>query len=331
MPEAAPVPGRRRVVAGFGAGVLAAALGAPALLVGCTARSPLRVVTRPGPGLEFERLARDRGLVDTDLYTLDTPPEDAEGLDALLRGDAQAAVTSLEQVLRARAAGLSMEVVLLVAISHGADGLVAREPLRSVAELAGKRVAMEDSATAAVLLEKSLEGSGVPVSAIERVPLGDDPEASWRDEGIAAMLTREPYLTRFESRGARRLADTSRMPLMIMDVLAVRADVGRDHMPGVHELARALLKGRAVLGSNPVDSGYRLAERLGIDQAEVQGLYRRLLLPDLDYNRHLLAEETELEGNCEPLARAVGAALGGSVEVSCKALFSPRALPESLT
>ena len=187
-----------------------------------------------------------------------------------MRGDAQAAITSLEQVLRARAAGLDMDVVLLVGISRGADGLVAREPLRSIADLAGKRVAMEESATASVLLAALLEGSGVPVTAIQHVPPVGDIAGAWRDASIAALLCREPLLSHLEAQGGHRIADTSRLPPLVMEVLAVRRGLSAAQVAGVQAVVKSLLRGRQILRSNPVDSNYRLAGRLDMDPADVQ-------------------------------------------------------------
>ena len=317
---------RRRALGHIG---LLAMLACSGTLGGCARGGPLRVVASPGAALELEWLAKERGLVDAGGYAVERQPNETEALDILLRGDAQAWVGSLEQVLRARAAGLDMEVVLLVGISRGADGLITRGNAGSIAALAGKRIAVDDSATATVLLSTILDGAGVPLSAVERVSPGADPVAAWSDTRISAVLCREPLLSRLEREGARRLVDTSRLPPLVMEVLAVRSGLAGGRMVALRALVDAMLRGRQVLRSNPVDSSYRLATRLGMDPADVQSLYPRLLLPDLDYNRYLLSGASELVGACQPLARAVERSLGGSVAVSCDGLFSPRALPES--
>lgn len=326
MAEGMAVWSRRRALGHIG---LFATLACSGTLGGCGGGGRLRVVANARAALELEWLARDRGLADTSRYAVEPGQSDSEALDILLRGDAQASLGSLEQVLRARAAGLDMDVVLLVSMSRGADGLIARGTTGSVADLAGKRIAVDGSATAEVLLSTILDGAGVPLSAVERVSPGADQVAAWSDTHISALLCREPLLSRFEREGARRLIDTSRLPPLVMEVLAVRSGLSGERMADVQALVDALLRGRQVLRSNPVDSTYRLATRLGMDPAEVQALYPRLLLPDLDYNRHLLSGAPELAGACKPLARAVESSLGGSVAVSCDGLFSPRALPES--
>jgi NitT/TauT family transport system substrate-binding protein len=326
MPESVRGWSRRAALGGLAGGALALGF----LAGGCARARPLRVATCPWAGYELEWLAQDRSLVDTSRYHMDRQTEHAAVLDLLRRGTVAAATLGLEQVLHARAGGMDLEVVLIIAESRGADGLIVREPVASAAELAGKTVALDGTAGASLLLERSLEGSGVSVSALRTVPLPADLDAAWDAGELAGVVTREPILSRLERRGARRLADTSRMSPFMLDVFAIRRDLGPDAYPGVREVVRAYLLGRQVLRSNPVDSGFRLAGRLGMEHEEVLGIFRRLLLPDLDYNRRLLAQAREPELSCQPLAERLMRGGAGRGAMSCSGLFTDRFLPETL-
>jgi len=324
--ESARLWSRRSALAGLAGGALACT----GALNGCARERRVEVATCPWAGFELEWLAQDRRLVDTTRYHMDRQTEHSAVFDLLQRGAVPAATLGLEQVLRARAAGLRIEVALLIAVSRGADGLIARDPLRSVSELAGKPVALDGTATASLLLERSLADAGVPLSGIRIVPLPADIDAAWASSEVAAVVTYEPILSRLEATGGTRLADTSHMPPFMLDVLAVRSDLGADAHAGVREVVRAYLLGRQVLRSNPFDSAYRLAARLGMSHEEALGLFRRLLLPDLDYNRRLLSAGSDLSAACQPLAELIQRSPGVAQSLACEGLFTDRFLPESL-
>lgn len=324
--EFAPVWSRRSALAGLAGGALACT----GMLGGCMRERRLEVATCPWAGFELEWLAQDRRLVDTNRYHMDRQTEHSAVLDLLQRGAVPAATLGLEQVLRARAAGLGIEVALLIAVSRGADGLIARAPLVSVSELAGKRIALDGSAAASLLLERSLAEAGVPLSAVQVVPLPADIDAAWASSEVSVVVTHEPILSRLEARGGNRLADTAHMPPFMLDVVAVRSDLGGDAHAGVREVVRAYLLGRQLLRSNPFDAAYRLAARLGMSHEEVLGLFRRLLLPDLDYNRRLLSAGSDLAASCQPLAELMRRSPGVAQGLACEGLFTDRFLPESL-
>lgn len=238
-------------------------------------------------------LARQEGwLASADLGFLETATATAS-LAALASDQADAAALTLDEVLRARDQGIALNVVLVFDISTGADMLLARPEIKSLADLAGKRIGVEQTALGALMLHKILTAAGLPKSAIFPVPLGGDGHLeTWNKEKLDAVITYEPTATHLLEEGARRLYDSRQMPDTIFDVLAIKPEVAERQPEALAALVAAHFRALRHFRHNPQDAAYRMAARMGIPANEVLDAYRGLELPDLHANRRLLDGST---------------------------------------
>lgn len=266
-------------------------LGAALLLPGLSACAPqpLRVAAHAWPGYEFLFLAAREGwLAPGDAALVETPSATAS-LHALQRGEVDGAALTLDEVLTARARGIPLAVVLVLDVSAGADVLLAREDLGSLAGLSSRRIGVERSAVGALMLHHVARAAGLDPARLSVVPLTVDAHlAAWREGRVDALVTFEPTATRLEAEGAVRLFDSRRIPGAILDVLALHpAAINR--RPGA---ARALvlghLRGHHLLRTMPQDAAYRMSRHLGLSTPEVLPAFRGIDLPDLRANLRLL-------------------------------------------
>ncbi len=152
------------LIAGGGTFAAAAALG------GCSFGEPLlRLGAQPWPGYELLYLAREKGWLDGDAIRLVEMPSASDSIQALFAGALEGAALTLDEVLSVSAAGLSLKVVAVLDVSLGADVLLAQPRFRTLAELKGRRVGVENSATGALMLEGAL--AAAQLSLREIVPV----------------------------------------------------------------------------------------------------------------------------------------------------------------
>lgn len=246
-------------------------------------------------------LARQEGwLASADLSFLETATATAS-LAALASDQADAAALTLDEVLRARDQGIALNVVLVFDISTGADMLLARPEIKRLADLAGKRIGVEQTALGALMLHKILTAAGLPKSAISLVPLGGDGHLdTWNKEKLDAVITYEPTATHLLEEGARRLYDSRQMPDTIFDVLAIKPEVAERQPEALATLVAGHFRALRHFRHNPQDAAYRMAARMGIPAEELLDAFRGLELPDLHANRRLL------DGSTNRLPRAAG-------------------------
>lgn len=275
---------RRRFLGMLSAGILWG------LLPGCRRNvAPLTVAAHIWPGYEFMFLAQREGWLDANQVTLRETPSASESLQALSDGKVDAAALTLDEVLRERARGVHVSVVLVFDISAGADVVLARPDIRELKQIKGKRIGVEQGALGALMLVKALQAAGLDRDEVQVVPLTiDQHEAAWQHGEVDVLVCYPPVSSKLMDKGAVDLFDSRQLPDTIVDVLAVRQDVLDQKHDAIRHLIASHLRGRDHLQRNPQDAGYRMASHLGLRSADVPAAYKGMVLPDLEGNRRLL-------------------------------------------
>ena len=270
---------------------LAASLCAP--LAGCAPPAqPLRVGGCLWAGYEPLFMARDLGLIDSRSIRLAELPAASDSLRALAISNLEAACLTLDEVLSACAEGIDMRVVLVMDFSLGADMVLARPGIREVADLAGKRLGVEQTAVGALMFASLVQGGGIDPARIERVPLTIDRiESAWQRGEVDAVVCFEPVAGRLLAAGAVNLFDSRMIPERIIDVLALRHPLAEEHILPLRQLIQAWFAALRHLQQHPVDAAYRMSGRLGIAPDAVTRSFAGMRLPDLPDNRRLLLGE----------------------------------------
>ncbi len=111
-----PIISRRRFITLLGGLALAQTLS------GCEwFNHPVSIATIVWPGYEPMFLARDKGWLNIHQVHLLEMASATDSLQALAEGKADGAALTLDEVLKARAAGLALSVVMIFDISAGAE------------------------------------------------------------------------------------------------------------------------------------------------------------------------------------------------------------------
>lgn len=141
---------RRHFIELLGAAGLAATLGCARVL------PPLRIAAYPWPGYEFLFLGRQEGWFTAEEVHLIETASATDSLARLAAGEVDGAALTLDEVLRAREQGLPLMMVLVFDVSVGADVVMARPEIRTLADLKGRGIGYESSGTGALMLHKLL-------------------------------------------------------------------------------------------------------------------------------------------------------------------------------
>ncbi len=288
---------RRRVLrTGLAAG--AALLGLPGLsgLGGCARQEPLlRVASNIWPGYSLMHAAQTLGRFDPSRLRLIEMPSSSDVVLALASGAIEAGAVTLDELLAARADGLDLVAVLVFDESRGGDAVIARPDVRSLADLAGRRIGVEQTAVGALVLQAMLRSAGLRLDQVEPVVLtvAEHVEA-WREQRVDAMVSFEPALSQMLALGGRRVFDSRSMPGAIVDVLAVRRPVLERHPRGLRQIAAAHFEMLVRWQKDPKPLLPVLAEHLGLAPEAVSQSFEGLHLPDLALNRAWLTGETPM-------------------------------------
>lgn len=275
---------RRRFLTGL------AALSTLPWLTSCKPPRPLAVGIHPWIGYESLYLARDFNWLPNNIE-LNYGETASDSLEGLISGKLDAACLTLDEMLRARADGLPLTVALVFDISAGADVVLTRPEIHSIHELAGKEIAVEDSAVGALVLNRMLNSAGLNIKDINIINFTTGTQLNlWESNEIDAIVTYEPTASQIQNRGANLLFDSRQMPDIILDVLAIRTDLSRNYHSTLKALVEAHFRGLEHINSNRQDASYRIAAHQGINISEVQKAFSGVLLPSLEANAEYLAE-----------------------------------------
>lgn len=227
------------------------------VLPACTEPTvPLRIGTIPWPGYEFLHLADELGYftdegVDVRLVEFTSLTDTRRAFE---RGQLDAWATSLVELLQSRErSGRRSQAFLVLDCSNGADVILARPPITSVADLRGKRVAAEPGTLDVVLLYWALRSVALTFADIHLVPIPQSqvPRAFARGE-VDAAVTYPPNATMMlRHTDARKIFDSTQVPNAIVDVLAADADLLAKRSPEFAAITKAFERARRYAVENP--------------------------------------------------------------------------------
>lgn len=262
----------------------------------CQPETPLTIASHVWPGYEFMFLARSEGWLPADNIRLYETPSATRSIAALREGYAHAAALTLDEVLRVRADGIALTVILVFDVSAGADVVIARPAIQQLSDLRGAVIGAETTALGALMLDRLLSRAGLDKNDVKIVSVTPDGHLeAWRKLQLDALVTYEPTAGRLLAEGAHRLLDSRQFPETIFDVLAVKTEAAQTYRDALRALVAGHFRGIRHLRENPQDAAYRLAARLELPGDKALESFHGLQLPSLAQNRRLLAADGRLQ------------------------------------
>ena len=297
MPFDLPPTLTRRVLvrAALGGGLASAVVGLPA----CNwLEQALRVAAHVWVGYEPLFLAENRRWLDPQRVQLLPTNNAAETVAALADGRAQAGALTLDEVLRARAKGLPLSVVLVFNVSLGADMLLARPGVASLAQLKGLRLGYEAGSVGEIMLAEALRLGNLTRQDVrlQALPVAQQVLA-WQARQMDAVISHEPVASQLLGLGMQRLFDSRQIPNTVIDVLAVHRDaLNWRHAAALRHLLAAHFRALNEFERNPQDAAYRMAPHLNLPPGAVVAAFKGLLLPTAANNHEMLSGDAPLLG-----------------------------------
>ncbi|GAB2811006.1 ABC transporter substrate-binding protein [Lentzea nigeriaca] len=178
----------------------------------------------------FRRNGIDVELKYFDSYT--------DSLNALSSGAIDANSQTLNDTLASVSGGAQQTIVLVNDNSTGNDQVIAREGISGIADLKGKKVAVEQGTVDHYLLLLALTEAGLSQKDIELVPLATDAAAAAFVAGkVDAVGAFAPFTTTALQRaGSRAIATSAEFPGAIPDHLVVSREFAKNRQQAAQAL-----------------------------------------------------------------------------------------------
>ena len=212
-------------------------------------------------------IARDKGFfkkhgVDVELAIM----EDAKGRFAALQaGRIDMIASTVEAPLRYLKGKDDFQYICAIDGSNGADGIVAKKDIQSIADLKGRTVAVNEGSVSEFYLSVVLAQAGVKETDIKTVNMTADAAGSaFVAAKVDAAVTWEPWLTRGKTAPhGHLLTDSSKTPGLIADVFIVPAAVATKRAEELRGVVAAWYEAVAYAGAHPGEANEIMAKGIG--------------------------------------------------------------------
>lgn len=280
---------RRRFLSLSGA-LLTGAVLPGSFLTGCSKTlPPIQIASNIWAGYEFLFLARELKLHDKDLIKMVELPSASVCLEALAAGTVDGACLTLDEVLTAKSEGLELQVVTVLDTSLGADVILTHSKYKSLEDLKGMRIGVEQSAVGAVMLHSALDRFGLKVSDFQIVHMNvNRHREAFLSNHVDALITFEPVISQLLKHNTSTIFSSADVPGRIVDVIAIRPESIKRHPEAVSNLVASHFAALKIFQETPDLVTPIMSNRLKIEASEVVGMYNGVSLPGIEENKKYL-------------------------------------------
>jgi NitT/TauT family transport system substrate-binding protein len=237
----------------------------------------IRILAPTWVGFAPALVAQDLGCYAEEGVTLDFRFEDdrANVMAAMERGDIDADMRTVgEHQGRPRVPQTPGTIIGTIDISVGGDGVLVDGSVESVADLAGKTVAIEPNIPARLLLQMELSKVGLSINDLELREIATaDTIAVFSDPSIAAVGTYEPFLSQavqiLPDRSPRVLVSSRDEPDLIVDIITARDAALAENPAKFESLLRCVYRAVDYQRANPAEFAELAAPYFGLTAADV--------------------------------------------------------------
>lgn len=260
-------------------------LGTMLSLVGCSspAETPIRLATNPWPGFDFLHLAAEKGFFAAEGVTVQLVEFMSLGdaRRAFERGQVDGFCGTLSELLLARENSRRRPQIFFVTdYSNGADVLVARKSLASVADLRGRRIGVEPATLDLIVLTRALATVELTLRDVQLVPLATNEKPAVFARGEVDAVTAYPPASVDILNGgqAHVLFDSSQIPGEIVDILAADEELLARRPEDFARLIRAFERARRYADEFPDEAHAILADQERISPADFRRDLGKIML-----------------------------------------------------
>lgn len=203
------------------------------MLTGCGEKrkseenTAITMASNPFVGLAPVYVAMDKGFFEEcgiDFFMVDFD-DSTSSCSALLANKVDLAYVTLDAAIIAESQNQEdmLKVTSVIDESAGADGILVKNDITSIADLKGKTIGVSINQTSHYLLHQALEEEGLTDSDVNLVNMtSSDAGVSFIGGALDAAVTWEPYLSNAVNEGAGKMIFSSAdAPGAIVDVIAV--------------------------------------------------------------------------------------------------------------
>lgn len=259
------------------------------LLIACSVQAPLYIGTNVWFGYEPFYLASELNFFNDKQIVLTEFTSNTEVMRAMQNGVIDLAALTLDEAISLYQHDSSIRIIAVLDYSNGADMILSR--FKSMKELKGKRIAVENTAVGGYMLQRALQYSGMSIADIKVV--SDDMgklNSLFLSGKVDAIVTFEPLASKLTNSGIYKVFDSSQIPQEITDVLITRQSVLDSRHKDVCKVLKWWFDAVNYLKQNPDKAFTLMNKRLRLSSKEdFTRILKTVSFPDAQANLNALS------------------------------------------
>jgi NitT/TauT family transport system substrate-binding protein len=212
-------------------------------------------------------IARDKGIfkkngVDVELVLMEDPKE---RFPTLMADKIQMIASTVDTALLYLKKPDDFQYVVAIDDSNGGDGIVANKDIKTIADLKGKKVAVNEGSVSQFYLNVLLTKAGLKEADLQTVNMtAGDAGGAFVAKRVDAAVTWEPWLSKGKAtEHGHLLVDSSTTPGLITDAIIVKSAWVKTHSMEVAAVVKSWNEAVAYYKANPDESIGIMAKGVG--------------------------------------------------------------------
>ena len=265
------------------------------LIAGCVSsqeaakKDPINLVMNLWPGYSHPFIAAERKLFEDDelVVNISLEQEYSENVKRFVQGEFDGIFEVYSDAMLQYAQGIPIKVVYVPDFSSGGDVLVGRPEIKSIADLKGKSISVEEfNGFSHIFVLDLLRRNGLTESdvTIIEVPAHGVLNALEANR-IDAGHTWEPTKSDAIGRGYRLLATSEETPGIITDVLVIRSELAEKRPDDIRTMVAGFIKAIEFLDIDQTAAFSIMSEATGLSPGSLKEGIDGVRLLDAEGNK----------------------------------------------
>ena len=262
-----------------------------AAAAGCASKPTPKVLVRVGiqPGVFVTPyfIARDQGFFDTRKIEIKESSflSGAAMNEGMLSGNIDLGYLGATPAIVAASKDPRVAIIAVCDLSNGGEGIIVQKDskINTPADLRGKKIAVAKGSTVHRFLYEVLTNAGLdPDKDVSIYDMSvEDQITAMQTKNVDAVANWEPWMTKAEKAGGRRLIDDSKAVVRTYDVIYVNTDFARKHPDAVKAFLSGHMKGAEFKNARPEEAARIVAKVLPLKPEEILTTFKLFVHPDL--------------------------------------------------
>lgn len=242
-------------------------------------------------------LAKEKGFFDEQGINVDiqTMEDTGQRKIALAKGDIDGLGDTVDLLVLERDENVPAVAVMQIDASNGADGILATENIKNVANLKGQKIAVQKNFVSEAFLNYVLQKNGLAPTDVQTIDTeAGAAGAAFVSGAVNVAVTFEPWLSKAKERnGGHVLVSSADYPGVVVDILSINEKYLKNHPDIVKKVMRAWFKTIAYWKSNPQEANAIMAKHYNVTSADFADIISGLNWPSYEENLAYFGTESQ--------------------------------------